>query len=46
MELEDDQQLAVIKMANDVTYKRLNSTLAGLIKLDNTRLADILLGQG
>ena len=45
MDLNDFQQLAIIKMANDVTYKRLNRTLADLPKLSSTRLAEILLGE-
>jgi len=45
IDLPDENQLAVVKLANDVTYKRLNSALKDLDKRVNSRLGDILLGE-
>eukprot|EP00088_Acartia_fossae_P006397 TRINITY_DN12950_c0_g1_i6.p1 TRINITY_DN12950_c0_g1~~TRINITY_DN12950_c0_g1_i6.p1 ORF type:complete len:989 (-),score=212.71 TRINITY_DN12950_c0_g1_i6:60-3026(-) len=43
--IHEDHQFAVLKLANDVTYKRLNTALNNLTKLGSHKIADILLGQ-
>jgi len=43
-EFDENHQLVIVKLANDVTYRRLNNALGRLSSLHSDHLADILLG--